>query len=124
MKLDFNDILIGIKSGRYTNQRVLPLKVYDKSKYSDYNQDEKLFFLEQERVDSLFFFDCRKAFEGYIQHLTNDQWKLVLDYILSGITGVTREGLLTKLSEFAPLAEQFLFMNRTRRVHRSRELSL
>jgi hypothetical protein len=122
--MDFQDILIGIKSGRYTNQRVLPLKAYENSKYTDYNRDSKLFLEEQDRVDSLFFFDCRKAFESYVLRLTNDQWKLVLNYILSGSEGVTREGVISKLAEFSPLAEQFLFMNRKRRVHRSKELSL
>lgn len=121
--MDFQELISRVRESRYINQRVLPYRRYEDSKYTDYNQDERLYFAEQERVDILFMTDCRKAFENYLHSLNNDQWSLVWSNVHSGIDGQTYEGVLDRLIKLAPLAEQLLFI-RKRRTNRNRELSL
>lgn len=111
--MDFNDVLIGIKNGRYTNCRVLPLRKYEKSRYTDYNRAEQLFREEQERVNSLFIEDCRKAFEGYIgRPLSQEQWKIAFDYIWTSAQGLTHFGIVNKLAELALMIDKFLFFHK------------
>ena len=121
--MDFQELQYRINSGSYSNTRVLPIRRYANSKYSDYNHDEKLFFEEQERVDSLFFTDCRRAFENYLHPLTRDQWKMVWENVFQGIDGQTHQGIFNRLVALAPLAENLLYI-RKRRVNRNKELSL
>jgi len=107
--MDFTDIQLGINSGKYTNHRVLPLRKYSKSKYSDYNRDERLFTEEQERTSSLFIEDCRKAFEGYIgRSLTQDHWKITWNYIFTNCQGLTMFDLVNKLADLSPVLDRFL----------------
>ena len=107
--MDFNDIFTGIKIGKYTNHKVLPLRKYKKSRYTDYNRDIKLFMEEQERVDSLFISDCRRAFENYIgQTLSLEQWKIVWSYIWRDSQGLTHFGIVNKLAELAPVLDSLI----------------
>lgn len=114
--MDFNDIQIGINSGRYTNHRVLPIRKYEKSKYSDYNRDERLFTEEQERTNSLFIEDCRRALEGYIgRTLNREQWRISWDYIFTNCQGLTHYGIVSKLAELAPMLDKFLMFHKSNR---------
>jgi hypothetical protein len=123
--MDFNDLQIGINSGRYTNHRVLPLRKYEKSKYSDYNRDERLFKDEQERVIYLFVEDCRKALEGYIgRMLSREQWKIAWDYVFTNCQGLTHFGIVSKLAELAPILDQFLMFHKTKKRKIENTLSL
>lgn len=112
--MDFNDIQIGIANGKYTNYRVLPLRKYGKSKYTDYNRDERLFREEQERVTNLFIEDCRRALEGYIgRMLSREQWNITWDYIFTSCQGLTMFGIATKLAELSPVLDQFLMFHKS-----------
>lgn len=123
--MDFNDVLIGLESGRYTNHRVLPLRKYEKSCYTDYNRDTQLFMEEQERVDSLFVSDCRRALEGYIgRTLSREQWKITWDYIFASCQGLTMFGIVTKLTELAPMLNQFVLHKKHRKSYQYREVRL
>ena len=124
--MDFNDLTFNLQAGKYRNQRVLPLQKYENSKYSDYKRDTKLFMEEQERVDTLFVEDCRRALEGYMgRGLSREQWRVAFDYIWMNAQGLTHIGIVNKLSELAPVLDQFLLYHKSnRRKKKSHEVQL
>jgi len=114
--MDFTDLQNGIQNGRYTNHRVLPLRKYEHSKYSDYDHDTKLFMAEQERINSLFVMDCRRAFEGYLGRiLSREQWSLAWNHVFTESQGSTMFGIISNLANLAPILDQFLMYHKTNR---------